>query len=475
MTAGKNVVLVIFDSLRKDCIGAYGSPPWGEVKTPHLDALASESLRFTRVYPESLPTLPTRRAVYTGRNVYPFHDADFRLKGDFVGAPGWGPIPEEQDTLAEMLRESGYRTGLIADVYHMFKPSKNFSRGFDQWMFLRGQEGDPQRSGPAITPEELEKWVPAELINEQRLGFMRQCVKNMHGRTHEEDYFSAQVLIEAARWLEENRDAERFFLCVESFDPHEPWFVPEHYRRMYDDSDGREQVMSSYDDVTSWAPELVHRTRANYSGSVTMCDRWLGHLYEAMRTLGLLENTLLIVTSDHGHSIGDEGYMGKRGYPSEPAVFDIPLIIRHPDGAGAGTASDLLLQHTDITAAILDFAGAEAREPLDGRPFLKPALEGKGGLALRDHVTVGWGGAVTVIDDRWWLNVKVDGSGPFLYDLEAPDPRKKNAADDHADVVQRMFQMAMDDAHGGLPDYVMELARSEKDAPGCSELAARPT
>jgi len=475
MTVRKNIVLVIFDSLRKDCIGAYGSPPWGEVKTPNLDALASESLLFTRVYPESLPTLPTRRAVYTGRNVYPFHNADFRLKGDFVGAPGWGPIPEEQDTLAEMLRESGYRTGLIADVYHMFKPSKNYSRGFDQWTFLRGQEGDPQRSGPEIPPEELDRWVPAELLNERRLGFMKQCLKNMRGRLHEEDYFNARVLAEAARWLEENRDAERFFLCAESFNPHEPWFVPEHYRRMYDDSDGREQVMSVYDDVTSWAPQLLHRTRANYSGLVTMCDRWFGHLYETMRTLGLLENTLLIVTSDHGHSIGDHGYMGKRGYPAEPAVVDIPLIVRHPEGAGAGTTSDLLVQHTDITAATLAFAGVEASGPLDGRPFLEAALEGKAGLDLRDHVTVGWGGAVTVIDDRWWLNVKVDGTGPFLYDLEAPNPRERNAADDRPDVVQRMFQMAMDDAHGGLPDYVMELARSEKDAPGCSELAARPT
>ena len=474
MTVGKNVVLVIFDSLRKDSVGAYGSPPWGEVRTPHLDALAAESLLLTRVYPESLPTLPTRRAVYTGQNVYPFHNADFRLKGDFYGAPGWGPIPEEQDTLAEMLREGGYRTGLIADVYHMFKPSKNYWRGFDQWTFLRGHEGDPQRSGPEVSDEELHRWVPSELLNERRSGFMRQCLKNMRGRLKEEDYFNARVLAEAARWLEENRDAERFFLCVESFDPHEPWFVPEHYRRMYDDSDGREQVMSSYDDVTSWAPEWLHRTQANYSGLVTMCDRWFGHLYEAMRVQGLLENTLLIVTSDHGHSIGDEGYVGKRGYPSEPAVLDIPLIMRRPDGAGAGTTSDLLLQHTDITAAILAFAGVEPPAPLDGRPFIEAALDGRNRLALRDHVTVGWGGAVTVIDDRWWLNVKIDGTGPFLYDLNAAKPRDKNLADENPDVVQRLFALAIADAKGGFPDYLMELAKSEKDAPGCSDLAARP-
>ena len=146
-----NIVLVIFDSLRKDCVGVYGSPPWGKVHTPHFDAFARESVVLTRVYPESLPTLPTRRAIYTGRRVYPFHKGDFRLKGDFVGAPGWGPIPEDQPTLAEMLAGAGYRTGLIADVYHMFKPSKNYWRGFDQWMFLRGQEKDPYRSGPRLT------------------------------------------------------------------------------------------------------------------------------------------------------------------------------------------------------------------------------------------------------------------------------------------------------------------------------------
>ena len=79
-------------------------PPWGKVHTPHFDAFAQESLVMTRAFPESLPTLPTRRAIYTGRRVYPFHGADFRLKGDFVGAPGWGPIPEEQQTLAEILQ-----------------------------------------------------------------------------------------------------------------------------------------------------------------------------------------------------------------------------------------------------------------------------------------------------------------------------------------------------------------------------------
>jgi arylsulfatase A-like enzyme len=467
-----NVVLVVFDSLRKDSIGCYGSPPWGPVKTPHLDRLAEESLMMTRAYPESLPTLPTRRALYTGRRVYPFRNADFRLKGDFVGAPGWGPIPEDQPTLAEMLHGlGGYRTGLIADVYHMFKPSKNFARGFDQWMFLRGQEVDTGRSGPVPTQEEIDYWLPKEMQDEHRIRFITKCLLNMRDRVREEDYFNARVMIESARWLEQNRDAEKFFLVVESFDPHEPWFVPEYYRRMYDDSDGREQVISGYADTSKLPSDLLKRTKANYSGLVTMCDKWFCHLYETMRVQGLLENTLLIVTTDHGHSIGDGNYMGKQGYPSSPEVYDVPVLIRHPEGVGAGKKSDLFVNHTDIAATILEAAGVEPPEPIDGRPFWQAAVED--GEAIRDHVTVAWGSAVTVIDDRWWLNCKVDGRGAFLHDLNADAPFEKNVADENADVVGELFAKAVADADGGFPDFIMDLAKGQADAPGCSALAAR--
>ena len=174
----RHVVLVIFDTLRRDALGCYGAPPaWADervsgagslgvpIATPHLDAFARESVRFERAYPEALPTLCARRTIYTGRRTYPFHNGDFRhIKGDFVGiAPGWGPIPEAQATLAEMYEASGFRTGLISDLYHQFKPSKNFWRGFHQWTFIRGQEADAARSGPFPSQQEIDYWVPREL------------------------------------------------------------------------------------------------------------------------------------------------------------------------------------------------------------------------------------------------------------------------------------------------------------------------
>lgn len=468
-----NIVLVIFDSLRKDCVGRYGSPPWGKVKTPHFDAFAEQSLVMTNAYPESLPTLPTRRAVYTGRRVYPFHKGDFRLKGDFVGAPGWGPIPEGQPTLAEMLSNAGYRTGLIADVYHMFKPSKNYWRGFDQWTFLRGQEKDPQRSGPRLTPEEVEYWLPEEMRGEGRAKeeFIQQCIMNMHDRTKEEDYLSPRVLKEAAVWLEQNRDADNFFLTVESFDPHEPWLVPAHYRKMYMKEEGREQVVSGYSDTSKLDQKLLARTRANYSGSVTMCDRWFGYFMESMRVLGLLDDTAVIFTADHGHSIGDRNYIGKRGYPSAPEVFDVPLMVRFPGGEHGGKESDMLVQHHDITAEILKLAGVEPPEPIDGIPFVADALSGRPGP--RGHATVGWGTAHTVVTNKWWFNCKVDGTGVVLHDLSAGDPFAENVAADNQDVVDELFGKAAEDAVGGFPDWLLEVAKNQADAPGCSDLAAR--
>jgi arylsulfatase A-like enzyme len=466
-----NIVLVIFDSLRKDCLGVYGAPPWGKVRTPHFDAFAKESLVMTRAFPESLPTLPARRAIYTGQRVYPFHIGDFRLKGDFVGAPGWGPIPEEQSTLSEMLREAGYRTGLISDVYHMFKPSKNFWRGFDQWTFLRGQEKDPSRSGPRLTQAEIEYWLPQEMRNERTVDFIQQCIMNIHDRTREEDYFAPRVLKEAALWLEQNRDADRFFLTVESFDPHEPWLVPAHYRKMYLDEEGREQVKSGYDGVSKMDGKLLDRTRANYSGAVTLCDRWFGYFMESMRVLGLLDNTMILLTADHGHSIGDQNYLGKRGYPSRPEVYDVPLMIRFPKAQYAGTTSDLFVQHHDITAAILEATHVEPKAEIDGKSFLEEVVRGKPGS--RKHVTVCWGSAVTVITERWWFNGKVDGSGMLLYDLNAPDPFAQSVAQEHSDIANRLFVQAKEDAGGNFPDWLVELATKQADAPGCSDLAAR--
>jgi arylsulfatase A-like enzyme len=243
---------------------------------------------------------------------------------------------------------------------------------------------------------------------------------------------------------------------------------------MYQREDSQEQVVSAYGDVSDMDTALMTRTQANYSAEVTMCDRWFGYFMESLRVLGLLDNTLLIFTSDHGHSIGDRHHLGKRGYPSTPETVDVPLMVRFPGADHAGTTSDMFVQHHDITAVLLEAAKVEPPEKLDGVSFIEDAITGKPGR--RDHVTVGWGSAVTVVTDAWWFNCKADGTGVLLYDLTSAgghDPFATNVADEHAEVVNELFSLAVEDAGGSFPDWIIELAKDQADVPGCSDLVAR--
>ena len=202
-----------------------------------------------------------------------------------------------------------------------------------------------------------------------------------------------------------------------------------------------------------------------------MCDRWFGFFMDALKAQGRLDDTMVILTSDHGHSIGDRDYLGKQGYPSAPEVVDVPLMIRFPGAEHAGTRSDLFVQHHDISAVILEAAGVEPPAEIEGISFLKSAPAGEAGQ--RDHVTIGGGSALTVVNDRWWLNCKFDGTGVLLHDLKQADPFAVNVAQDNAETVNKLFALAKEDGGGSFPDWLLELVREHPDAPGCSDLVAR--
>ena len=131
----------------------------------------------------------------------------------------------------------------------------------------------------------------------------------------------------------------------------------------------------------------------------------------------------------------------------------------------------MFVQHTDISACILDSAGVQPAGKIDGRPFLQDAVEGDRGR--RDHVTVAWGSTPTVITDRWWFNCKVNGKGILLYDLATKDPFAKSVAAENAQVCKELFALAKEDAGNGFPEWLVGLADKEADAPGCSDLVVR--
>ena len=440
-----NAILIILDSLRKDHLGVYGND---RVQTPNLDALANESFRFTRAYPESLPTICARRAILTGMRTFPFKNR-VELPGETFQPAGWQPIPEEQVTLSENLVAAGYNTLLYSDTQPLFHPSMNFQRGFKVFDWIRGQERDRYRP-KSLAPKDLVEKNSVAGNDEGMISKVQQYLANTRGRDSEEDYFAPRLFARGMEFLERSGEGQPFLLVLDSFDPHEPWDPPEEYASMYSDGyEGRDPIVPNYGN-SEWIKEAeLERMRALYAGEVTMVDRWLGRFLDKMEETGRVDDTVLVVLSDHGVALGEHGYTGKPFNALWPELTDIPFMIRHPEGVGAGETSDFFASTHDVAPTILGILGVLPQQQMDGQ-YLSILMEG-GELPSRDHLTLGYNDHVWARDDRYLMFSRNDRSEPHLYDLQDDPGANRNLADGDPDRVRRMFDdYVLADADGSL-------------------------
>ncbi|MBI3972116.1 MAG: sulfatase [Chloroflexi bacterium] len=483
-----NVICIVADSLRKDHVGCYGTTAasaWftarggAPVQTPNLDRLAAEGTLFERAYPESLPTVPVRRALHTGRRAFPFRD--WRpVKWDIVYLPGWQPIPHDQDTVAERLARAGYRTAFVTDTLPYFAPGLNFTRGFHQWHFVRGQQQDRYHSlsraaafgGPDADP--LARFVTGPRHRERLRHTLTQYLANVSGRRAEEDWFAPRVYRQAMRWLEENHEVGRegrLFLLIDHFDPHEPWDPPRHYVELYDPGyrpgrDGADVIHPMYG-VADWLSEAeLRHLRANYAGEVAMVDHWLGRLLDKIDVLGLRDNTLVVFISDHGHLLGEHGLVGKLGHALYPELIDIPLLIRHPNGK-PGRRVHEPVYNLDIVPTMLAAAGVPGTtwgDAVDGRD-LTPLLTGADGWRSRQYLTSAYGTFAWIQTGDYVLNAGVDGAQPRLIVLHDDPGHERNLAGERPDLVRELFALLRDDAGGDLPAYERPMTYADGSRP----------
>ncbi|MGH3090015.1 MAG: sulfatase-like hydrolase/transferase [Rubrobacteraceae bacterium] len=443
-----NIVLIILDSLRKDHVGVYGNE-W--IQTPNLDAFANESLRFTRAVPEAMPTIPARRAIYTGLRTFPFRDW-IPQQGNGYTPYGWQRIPEDQVTLTETLREAGWRTMLATDVYYQFSPSMNFQRGFDVYDWVRGQQRDAYR--PTWTcPEEK---LSSSLLHGNYFDVedeLRQYFANTKDRTKEEDYFAPRVFTAAMNLLR-MAAGEKFFLVVDSFDPHEPWDPPQKYIDLYHDGRdvGGEPLTPAYGNSDYLSEEQLERMRALYAAEVTMADEWLGRFLDYAGDLGLMENTMFIVLSDHGHALGEHGAVGKPEWALWPEIVDIPFLIHHPDGRGSGKTSDYSASTHDVAPTVLGFLDVDPSLPMDGQDL--NAVLDQQEPEPRPYRTSAYNRHVWARDDDHALISLNTGEEPRLYDIRSDPEQKRDIAPERPDIASLMFQnYVVADADGPLPNY----------------------
>ena len=423
-----NLILICLDTHRADCVAAAGRND--VIQTPSMDALARDGIIFDNAFGEGQPTIEYRRALVTGMRGFPWR-YDYDTRGLWPNARGWHKIPPEQDTLAEILLANGYTTGLYADTYHMFKPTQNFTRGFASWEFVRGQESDNYRTGP-LDKIDLSKYTPPGTDTSKVNAVLVQYLLNMQDREKEEDWTSAQAFRGAIRFLEDNRRNEPFFLWVDSFDPHEPWDPPTRYADMYDPNWDEPyepiHLRGQMDD------RIRQRIKALYYGECTFVDKWVGHLLDKLEDLGMADDTLVVITSDHGTELWDHGACGKGGHNCRYRHnSEILFLMRMPGNQHAGTRVKGFVQNHDIVPTLLSVMGVD-HAPVDGENVY-PLVTGEKEKA-RDCCITGWGARASVRTHAFNYSVEFESTKPdeHLFKLDDDPAEMTNVAVDHPDV-----------------------------------------
>jgi arylsulfatase A-like enzyme len=371
----RNAIFIMLDTLQFNYLGCYGNN-W--IKTPNIDGLAKESTLFENAYTEGLPTIPCRRAMMTGRYTLP--------------SKGWGPLDGEDTTVADMLWGKGIHTGLIFDTPPMRLPKYGYQRGFYDVIYgAHGHELDHEyyRNVKRIKDMKVEDYLEDDVIEnfkndpiflpylQHTTGEMECLLNKRQFWKSDEDSHIAALVKKTNAWLEDLDRRFPFMLWLDSFDPHDPFDPPsiwEGFPCPYDpDYKGKPMFQPPQGPAKHYTEKQLHHTRMLMAEKITMVDKYVGKLLDKIKALGLWDNTLIILTSDHGHPTGHgehgHGIVRKvRPWPYEELAH-IPLLVRVP-GVGEGTRNASFIQSVDIAPTIMDYLKTERQSTQYGKHVL---------------------------------------------------------------------------------------------------------
>jgi arylsulfatase A-like enzyme len=382
-----NVVVLLLDSLNRHEIGAYGGT---QFDTPNLNRLSARATTFTNHHTGSLPCIPARHDLLVGA-------------WDFLWRP-WGSVELWEEPITASLRRRGVITQLITDHPHLFEVGgENYHTDFTAWAYERGHESDPWKTRPDPSWLGTPTYGRGHTHYDNSRGYFRG----------EEDFPCPRTMQATARWLLDDAPAHRakgepFFLFVDEFDPHEPFDTPEQWASRYDDSwEGPHLTWPPYAVDALKNGVITERDavqiRAQYGGKLSMIDHWLGKVLDALDATNAWDDTVVILTSDHGHYLGDRDVYGrdvwgKPGVPVYKPLGHIPLMVAWP--GKPATTSNVLTTSTDIHATIADVFDAPISHVAHGSSLV-PVMTGEA-THVRDWLLTGvWGREVQLVTDNW--------------------------------------------------------------------------
>ena len=392
-------IMVMFDTLNRHMLPPYGCD-W--VHAPNFKRLAERTVTFDKCYVGSMPCMPARRELHTGR--YNFLHRS------------WGPLEPFDDSMPEILQRNGVYTHLATDHQHYFEDGGGtYHNRYGSWEYTRGQEGDFWKghvTDPEIPPVLVERHTRA---NPDSFRTWRQDWINRGYMKEEEKQPQPQTFANGLDFMRRNADADRWFLQIETFDPHEPFFTQQHYKDLYPhEYDGPHFDWPPYRQVEE-TPEQVDHMRYQYAALLSMCDAYLGKVLDLMDELDLWQDTMLIVNTDHGFLLGEHDWWAKNSMPFYEEVAHPPLFIYDPRAPRPGTRCDALVQMIDMPATLLEFFGVERPADMLGVP-LRDALATN--ASTREAAIFGThGGHLNVTDGRYvYMRAPVHDDNKPLYE-----------------------------------------------------------
>ena len=386
-------VLLMFDSLNRHMLSTYGCK---ETITPNFERLARHAVQFDTCYAGSLPCMPARREMHTGR--YNFLHRS------------WGPIEPYDDSMPDLLKRNGIHTHLVSDHHHYWQDGgATYHTRYTTWEAVRGQEGDPWKGVVCPVTEE-----DRALANRPQ-GILHRHQDRLNRPYIAEEKKHPQTLTFDAglEFIEANHAADRWMVQIEAFDPHEPFFSPDVYHALYPEPDygGADLDWPSYRPVSE-SPEEVQHVRRRYAALLSMCDSSLGRVLDAFDRYDLWKDTLLILCTDHGFLLGEHGLWAKGYMPPYEELVHTPLFVWDPRCGQMGVRRKALVQTIDIPATVLSFFDIPLPENMIGHDLL-PVMEED--APVREGALMGWYGRhVCYTDGRWfYMQAPKPGNSPL--------------------------------------------------------------
>jgi len=369
-------IMVMFDSLNRHMLPPYGCE-W--TIAPNFERLAERTVVFDNCFVGSMPCIPARRELHTGR--YNFLHRS------------WGPIEPFDNSMPELLKNHGVYTHLATDHQHYWEDGGcTYHSRYNTWEFSRGQEGDTWKAevaDPEI-PKTNKKRIPKP---------WRQDWVNRKYISEDEEFPQAKTFSNGIEFIRTNHQEDNWFLQIETFDPHEPYFSPEKFKKLYPhDYDGAHLDLPDYNIVTE-GEEEVHHLRYEYAALLSMCDHYLGKVLDLMDELDLWKDTFLIVNTDHGFLLSEHGLWAKNFQPLYNEIAHIPLFIYDPRCGKKAERRKSLVQMIDVAPTLLEFFGVPIPKEVQGFA-LKDTI--KNDQPVREACIFGYHGChINVTDGRY--------------------------------------------------------------------------